>query len=63
MDKNIYFLVCLKSSDYKKEQASLECNDKWIDIVLDRSRIQHYEGTAMGERMRELGHVHLRMRH
>lgn len=61
MDKNIYFLVRLKNSDYKKEQTSLECNDKWIDIVLDKSRIRHYEGTAIVERMRELGHIHLRM--
>lgn len=61
MDKNIHFLVRLKNSDYKNEQASLECNDNWIDIVLDKSRIRHYEGTAMAERMRELGHIHLRM--
>lgn len=61
MDKNIYFLVRLKTSDYKKEQAALECNDKWIDIVLDKSRIRHYEGIAMAGRMRELGHIHLRM--
>ena len=61
MDKNIYFLVRLKSSDYKKEQLSLECNDMWIDIELDKGRIKHYEGTSMAERMRELGHIHLRM--
>lgn len=61
MDKNIYFLVRLKSSDYKKEQLSMDCNDKWIDIVLDKSRIKHYEGTCMAERMRELEHICLRM--
>lgn len=61
MDKNIYFIVRLKNSDYKKEQASLECNDKWIDIELDKTRIRHYEGTAMATRMRELGNIRLRM--
>ena len=61
MDKNIYFIVRLKNSDYKKEQASLECNDKWIDIELDKTRIRHYEGTAMATRMRELGDIRLRM--
>ena len=61
MDKNISFLVRLKSSDYKKEQESLECADKWIDIVLDKSRIRHYEGTEMAERMRKMGKLHLRM--
>lgn len=61
MDKNIYFLVRLKKSDYKKEQESLECNDKWMDIVLDKSRIRHYEGTEMAERMRKMEKLYLRM--
>ena len=61
MDKNIYFLVRLKNSDYKNEQASLDCDDRWVDIELDKSRVRHYEGTVMADRMRELGHIHLRM--
>ncbi len=61
MDKNIYFLARLKGSDYKKEQLSMDCNDKWTDIILDKSRIKHYEGTCMAERMRGLGHICLRM--
>ena len=61
LDKNISFLVRLKSSDYKKEQESLECADKWIDIALDKSRIRHYEGTEVAERMRKMGKLHLRM--
>lgn len=61
LEKNIYFLVRLKKSDYKKEQESLECDDKWIDIVLDKSRIRHYEGTEMAERMRKMEKLHLRM--
>ena len=61
MEKNIYFLVRLKSSDYKKEQDSLENNDNWIDIALDKSRIRHYEGTSIAEQMRKLRYIHLRM--
>lgn len=61
INKNIYFLVRLKKSDYKKEQASLKSNDEWIDIILDKNRIRHYEGTEMAEQMRRLGKLHLRM--
>ena len=45
MDKNIKFIVRLKSSDYKKEQNSLTENDQLVKIKLDKSRIRHYEGT------------------
>ncbi len=45
MEKNIPFLVRLKSSDYKKEQAALPASDTWVDICLDKGRIRHYQGT------------------
>lgn len=61
MDKRILFLVRLKSSDYKKEQAGLSVPDAWVDIQLDKSRINHYKGTDIGKRMEELGHITLRM--
>lgn len=61
MDKNIYFLVRLKSSDYKKEQATLSEQDAWVQIELDKSRKKHYENTEIGKRMDELGHISLRM--
>ena len=61
MEKNVYFLVRLKSSDYKKEQADLSVPDAWIDIKLDRTRISHYKGTNIGKQMEELGHITLRM--
>lgn len=61
MDQGILFLVRLKSSDYKKEQAALSVPDAWVDIQLDRSRINHYKGTDIGKRMEELGHITLRM--
>ncbi len=61
MEKGVLFLVRLKSSDYKKEQASLSFPDTWVDIRLDKSRINHYKGTDIGQRMEELGHITLRM--
>ena len=61
MDKDIKFIVRLKSSDYKKEQNSLTEKDQLVKIKLDKSRIRHYEGTPDGERMKELGEISLRM--
>lgn len=61
MDKNIKFIVRLKSSDYKKEQNSLTENDQFVKIKLDKSRIRHYEGTIDGIRMKKLGEISLRM--
>ena len=61
MEKNIYFLVRLKKSDYKKEQLSLQQDDTILEIVLDKTRIRHYEGTRDGEHMKELGQISLRM--
>ena len=61
MEKGILFLVRVKSSDYKKEQSALSGPDGWVDILLDKSRINHYKGTDIGQRMEELGSVTLRM--
>lgn len=61
MEKGILFLARLKSSDYKKEQATLSGADGWVEISLDRSRINHYRGTDIGRRMEELGAINLRM--
>lgn len=61
MGQGILFLVRLKTSDYKKEQATLSVPDAWVDIRLDRSRINHNKGTDIGKRMEELGHITLRM--
>ena len=61
MDKGIKFVVRLRKTDYKKEQLALIEDDRIVEIGLDKSRIRHYEGTADGERMKELGKIHLRM--
>lgn len=61
MDKGLLFLVRLKSSDYKKEQNALSGSDEWVDILLDKSRMNHYKGTDIGRRMEELGTIRLRM--
>lgn len=61
MDKGIFFLARLKSSDFKREQAAMHSNDEWIEIVLDKTRTRHYLGTEIGNRMLELGSIRLRM--
>lgn len=61
MEKNVKFLVRLKSSDYKQEQALLLQDDAWVDIELTKSRMYHYKGNSMGEHMKELGKIRLRM--
>lgn len=61
MEKNIYFLTRLKSSDYKKEQQNLEKDDSIVEIVLDKTRVRHYQGTPDGEHMKELGKISLRL--
>jgi len=61
MEKGICFLTRLKSSDYKMEQGNLASDDSIVEIVLDKSRIRHYEGTPDGEHMKELGAITLRM--
>jgi hypothetical protein len=44
-----------------EEQATLSGADGWVEISLDRSRINHYRGTDIGPRMEELGSINLRM--
>ena len=61
MEKGVLFLARLKSSDYKKERSSLSFPDTWVDIRLDKSRISHYKGTDIGQRMEEPGHITPRM--
>lgn len=61
MEKNICFVTRLKSSDYKKEQQNLETDDSIVEIVLDKTRIRHYEGTPDGKHMKELGKISLRL--
>lgn len=45
IDNNIYFVARLKSSDFKEEQKALSSDDENVDIVLTKSRINHYIGT------------------
>ena len=61
IDKGIRFLVRLKSSDFKREQLTMVGDDAWVEIMLDKKRIRHYEGTEIGEQMARLGSIRLRM--
>ena len=46
IDSRIYFVVRLKSSDFKAEQQALSSDDEDVDINLTRNRRAHYMGTA-----------------
>ncbi len=61
MDKGVFFLARLKSSDFKREQAAMSSGDEWVEIVLDKTRTRHYMDTEIGNRMLALGSIHLRM--
>lgn len=45
IDKDIKFVIRLKSSDFKKEQQELKSNDEDVSIELTKSRRRHYIGT------------------
>lgn len=45
IDRGIYFVARLKSSDFKAEQQSLSSDDEDVEILLTKSRRQHYMGT------------------
>lgn len=45
IDNGIFFVVRLKSSDFKAEQLSLTSDDGDVDIRLTKSRRSHYVGT------------------
>lgn len=45
IDAGIYFVIRLKSSDFKEEQKSLASDDEIVDINLTKSRRRHYIGT------------------
>ena len=45
IDRGIYFVTRLKSSDFKAEQQSLSSDDEDVEILLTKSRRQHYMGT------------------
>lgn len=45
IDNGTFFVVRLKSSDFKAEQLSLSSDDEDVDIQLTKSRRHHYVGT------------------
>lgn len=45
IDKKIYFVSRLKSTDFKAEQQSLSCDDEDMVIEITKSRRHHYIGT------------------
>jgi hypothetical protein len=55
------FLVRLKSTDFKDEQKSMDTTDETVEIVFTRSRLRHYLGTPMGEKMQKMNSMTLRL--
>ena len=45
IDSKTYFVARLKESDYKAEQKSLSSDDEDVEIILTKSRRNHYLGT------------------
>ena len=61
MEAENHFLFRLGSTTFQREQQRLSAEDAWIDIVLDKSRINPYRGTALAEKMQQTKKLHLRM--
>ena len=55
------FLVRLKSVDFKKEQKEMTSMDEYVDIEFTKSRLRHYLGTPMGEKMQNMHSITLRL--
>lgn len=55
------FLVRLKSVDFKNEQKAMASSDEDVEIVFTKSRIHHYLGTPMGEKMQKMHSMTLRL--
>lgn len=61
IDKNILFVIRLKSSDFKAEQKSLVSDDEDVDIELTKSRRHHYLGTDNEKLVTSRDHFKIRM--
>lgn len=61
MENGQAFLFRLDQVTFKREQQSLKEEDAWVDIILDRTRINPYRGTPLAEKMRQVGKLRLRM--
>ena len=61
IDSQTYFVVRLKSSDFKAEQQALAADDEDVSIQLTKSRRKHYMGTADEAIVMSRDSFHLRM--
>lgn len=60
LEENQKFLVRLKASDFKKEHQGMKSMDEEVEIVFDKSRMQHYLGSETASKMKELGSIRIR---
>lgn len=55
------FLFRLSSTNFKREQKSMTSNDEWIDMIIDKTRINTYRADyKFAEKLRKLGKLNLR---
>lgn len=55
------FVIRLKSTDFKAEQASMQSDDETVDIKITKSRLQHYKNTPEHQLLTTFGAIKLRM--
>ena len=59
-DKNINYLVRIKSCDFKEERRAMLTDDEIIAVQMTKSRLHHYVNTEDGNRMQELSALNIR---
>lgn len=60
MENGDEFVIRLSKVTFKREQLSMETDDEFKDVIIDRSRINAYKGTELGEKLKQTGYFRLR---
>ena len=54
------FVIRLPQVTFKREQSAMETDDEITDVIIDKSRISPYKGTAFAEKLAQIGSLRLR---
>lgn len=54
------FVIRLPSIIFKREQQSMKTDDEFIEVIIDKSRMNAYKGTEFGEKLKQTGSLRLR---
>jgi len=60
LEKRHKFVVRLSSNDFRQEQQNMQSDDEDVEIVFTPQRINPYRRTALAERLKRKGSIHLR---